>query len=76
MPVRAACPCDSTHIGWPVWNAADMPASAATPVFMWQLRQNVSVLWHDWQSPAPEKTSAAWRSTKFGRWNARESEPA
>ena len=76
MPDRAACPCESTHIGWPLWKAAFIPGCAAIPERAWQSRQNVSVLWHDWQLPEPAKTSVAWRSTKFAAWKARESEPA
>lgn len=59
IPCRAAWPCESTHIGWPVWKAAFMAAPDARPEPAWQSRQNVSVLWQDWQSPEPAKTSDA-----------------
>jgi hypothetical protein len=32
MPVRAACPCDSTQFACPVWKAAFMRPDDAMPV--------------------------------------------
>jgi hypothetical protein len=71
--MRAAVPCESTHMGWPEWKAEFMRLCDATPVCVWQSRQKRSVLWHDWQSALLLNTSTAWRSTKLAPWKARES---